>query len=206
MQKIDIDTESTEAARLYKIVAGTIVPRPIGLISTIDLKGRRNLAPFSFFNVLSDKPPYVCASISAHGTEQRPKDSLQNILETNVFVTNVVSEHMAQAQHLAGHPFDPDGDEFDLCGFTPAPSKTVIAPSVGESKVNLECEVFKIIPLIDSTYTLVVGRVKHIRMAQSVLQDSGRIDLAALAPVGRLVGDSYCRVSDTFTLARNIPS
>jgi flavin reductase (DIM6/NTAB) family NADH-FMN oxidoreductase RutF len=203
MDKIDIDPVSTDATSLYKIVTGTVVPRPIGLISTVDLQGRHNVAPFSFFNALSGKPAYVCVSIAVHGPEQRPKDSLRNIIDTGVFVANIVSEDMAQAQHLTGHPFDPNVDEFDVCGFTAVASKTVKAPSVGESKANLECEVFNILPLTDSTYTLVVGRVRHIRVAASILESNGRIDIDALAPVGRLVGNGYCRVRDTFTLDRS---
>lgn len=203
MNKIDIDPASTESARLYKIVAGTVVPRPIGLISTADPRGRRNVAPFSFFNALSGKPAYVCVSIAVHGPEQRPKDSLRNITDTGVFVANIVSEDIAQAQHLAGHPFDPDIDEFERCGLTPIESKTVTAPSVGESRVNMECEVFNILPLTGSTYTLVVGCVRHIRIDRSVLAENGRINVGALAPVGRLVGDAYCRVSDVFTLDRS---
>lgn len=203
MDKIDIDPVSTDATSLYKIVTGTVVPRPIGLISTVDLHGRHNVAPFSFFNVLSGKPAYVCVSIAVHGPEQRPKDSLRNIIDTDVFVANIVSEDMAQPQHLAGHPFDPNVDEFEVCGFTPVASKTVRAPSVGESKVNLECEVFNILPLTDSTYTLVVGRIRHLRIAASILESNGRIDIGALAPVGRLAGNGYCRVSEMFMLDRN---
>lgn len=203
MNKTDIDPASTDATSLYKIVSGTVVPRPIGLISTVDLQGRRNVAPFSFFNALSGKPAYVCVSIAVHGPERRPKDSLRNIVDTGVFVANIVSEDMAQKQHLAGHPFEPDVDEFDVCGFTAVNSKTVRAPSVDESKVNLECEVFNILPLPESTYTLVVGRIRHIRLSTSILESGGRIDIAALAPVGRLVGNGYCRVSDTFTLNRD---
>jgi flavin reductase (DIM6/NTAB) family NADH-FMN oxidoreductase RutF len=82
-------------------------------------------------------------------------------------------------------------------------SKTVTAPSVAESKVNMECEVFTILPLTGSTYTLVVGCIRHIRIDRSVLAENGRINVDALAPVGRLVGDAYCRVSDVFTLDRS---
>lgn len=202
MDKVDIDAASTDAASLYKVVAGSVVPRPIGLISTVDLQGRYNVAPFSFFNSLSGKPAYVALSIAVHGPEKRPKDTLRNITDTGVFVANIVSEDMAQAQHLAGHPFDREVDEFEVCELTAIASKAVIAPSVGESKVHLECETFNILPLAGSDYTLVVGRVLHVRVASSVLENNGRINLTELAPVGRLMGNSYCRVSEVFTLDR----
>lgn len=202
MKKLDIDPAAMDRTSLYKLVSGSVVPRPIGLISTVDSKGCRNVAPFSFFNLLSGKPAYVCVSIATHGPEERPKDTLRNIIETGEFVANIVSVEIAQAQHLTGHEFDPSVDEFEVCGLTPSASKSVRAPGVSESKVNLECKLFQTIPLPESTYTLVIGRVSHIRIAEHVLESNGRIDLEQLAPIGRLVGNQYCHVTSIFALDR----
>lgn len=98
MNKLDFDPQKLDRVRVYKIVAGSVLPRPIGLISTVGRDGRRNLAPFSFFNALSSDPPYVAISIATHIPDGRPKDTLRNILDTREFVANVVSEDIVRAQ------------------------------------------------------------------------------------------------------------
>jgi flavin reductase (DIM6/NTAB) family NADH-FMN oxidoreductase RutF len=200
MRKLDIDPNAHERLRVYKIVAGAVLPRPIGLVSTVGKDGKYNVAPFSWFNALSSDPPYVCVSISNHATERRPKDTLRNILDTGEFVANIVSESMAHAQNVCAQPWPADTDEFEVSGLTPAPSKIVRAPAVLESRVNFECKLFQATPLPRSSYTLCVGEVVHIRVAEEVMEESGRINLGALKPVGRLVGNGYCRISDAFTL------
>lgn len=203
MDKLDFDPAAMERIRVYKIIAGSVLPRPIGLISTAGESGRRNLAPFSFFNALSSDPPYVCISISKHIPDGRPKDTLRNILETGDFVANIVSEDIARAQDLCGHEYPPETDEFEVSGLTPAPSVRVKAPAVLESRVNFECRLFQAIPLPKSTYTLVVGEVVHMRVARELMGENGRVDIAKLAPVGRMVGNTYCRTRDVFALDRN---
>ncbi len=203
MKKLDFDPALMERIRVYKIVAGSVLPRPIGLISTATPGGRRNLAPFSFFNALSSDPPYVAVSISKHIPDGRPKDTLRNILDTGEFVANLVSEDIVKAQDECAHEFAPEVDEFQVSGLTPAPSMRVGPPSVLESRVNLECRLFQAIPLPKSSYTLVLGEVIHMRVAEEVMEQSGRVNLAKLAPVGRMVGNAYCRTRDVFTLERD---
>ncbi len=189
-----------DRTRVYKIVAGSVVPRPIGLISTVGRDGRYNLAPFSFFNALSSDPPYVCISISSQIPDGRPKDTLRNILDTGEFVVNIVSEDIARAQNICAREYPPEIDEFEVSGLTPAASKRVTAPAVLESRVNFECKLFQTIPLPKSSYTLVLGEVIHMRVEEELMEASGRVNLGKLAPVGRLVGNAYCRISDSFTL------
>jgi flavin reductase (DIM6/NTAB) family NADH-FMN oxidoreductase RutF len=203
MRKLDFDPAVMERIRVYKIVAGSVLPRPIGLISTATPGGRRNLAPFSFFNALSSDPPYVAVSISTHIPDGRPKDTLRNILDTGEFVANLVSEDIVKAQDACAHEFPPEVDEFEVSGLTPAPSVRVKPPAVLESRVNLECRLFQAIPLPKSSYTLVLGEVIHMRVAEEVMEEGGRVNLAKLAPVGRMVGNAYCRTRDMFTLQRD---
>jgi flavin reductase (DIM6/NTAB) family NADH-FMN oxidoreductase RutF len=203
MNKVDFDPEELDRIRVYKIIAGCVLPRPIGLISTIGSNGRRNVAPFSFFNALSADPPYVCVSIARHIPDGRPKDTLTNILDTSEFVVNIVSEDIASQQDLCAHEYPPDTDEFEVSGLTPSPSIKVSAPAVLEAAVNFECKLYQSFPLPQSSYTLVLGQVIHMRVRNDLLDVNGRIDVTRLAPVGRLAGNAYCRVSDTFTLNRD---
>jgi flavin reductase (DIM6/NTAB) family NADH-FMN oxidoreductase RutF len=200
MEKLDFDPAVLDRARVYKIVAGAVVPRPIGLISTVGADGRKNVAPFSWFNALSSDPPYLCVSIATHIPDGRPKDTLRNILATREFVANIVSESIAYAQNVCAKAYPADTDEFEISGLTPAPSVKVKAPTVLESKVNFECRLFQAIALPNSSYTLCIGEVIHMRVARDVIEPSGRIDLDKLEPVGRLVGNAYCTISDRFTL------
>jgi flavin reductase (DIM6/NTAB) family NADH-FMN oxidoreductase RutF len=201
--KLDFDVGTMERLRIYKIVAGSVLPRPIGLISTVGSNGRYNVAPFSFFNALSSDPPYVAVSISRHIPDGRPKDTLRNIVDTGEFVANIVSEEIAHAQNECGREYPPEVDEFAVTGLTPAPSTVVRAPAVLQSKVNFECRLFQAIPLPKSSYTLVLGEVVHMRVDEAVMEPNGRISLERLRPVGRLVGNAYCRITDSFTLERD---
>ena len=200
MAKLELDPDKLDRPRVYKIIAGAVVPRPIGLISTMSGAGALNVAPFSWFNALSSDPPYVCVSIATHIPDGRPKDTLRNILETREFVANIVSESIAYAQNVCAQPYPPGTSEFEVSRLTPQPSVKVKPPAVLESKVNLECRLFQAIPLPRSSYTLCVGEVVHMRVAEEVLEPSGRVNLDQLLPVGRLVGNGYCTIADRFTL------
>lgn len=203
MKKTSYDPATTDRTSLYKIVAGVVVPRPIGLISTRGADGRNNVSPFSFFNALSDKPPYVCVSISRFNAEGRRKDTLQNIIDTREFVANIVSEDIAAAQDVCAREWPQETDEFEVSGLTPSKSRVVGAPGVEQSKANLECVVQEIVTLPESSYTLVVGKVVYIHVEDGLIVDNGRVDMARLAAVGRMVGNAYCKTSDRFTLSRD---
>src|SRR6185369_17514856 len=114
MRKLDFDPARMERISIYKIVAGAVVPRPIGLISTAAADGHLNVAPFSFFNVLSSDPPYLAVSMSKHVPDGRPKDTLRNILDTGEFVANIVSEDLAKAQDACSEDYPPEIDEFHV--------------------------------------------------------------------------------------------
>ena len=203
MAKLNLDPGEMERTRVYKIIAGAVVPRPIGLISTVGRDGRHNVAPFSWFNALSADPPYVCISISTRIPDGRPKDTLRNILDTGEFVVNIVSEDIAAAQGVCSGDYPPDTDEFKISGLTPAPSIRVKAPLVLESRVNFECKVFQTIPLPKSSYTMIIGEVVYIHVDEDVLEENGRIRLDRLRPVGRLVGNAYCTTRDVFSLEQD---
>ena len=197
--KIRYLPDQTDPARLYKLVAGLVVPRPIALVSTVDRDGRANLAPFSWFNAVSTDPPYLCVSIGRHAVD-RAKDTLNNILATGEFVVNLVGEAIAQQQDACAHAHPPGVDEFQASGLTPAPASLVRPPCVAESKAWFECRLAQALPLPRSSYTLVLGEVAAIHVDSDVVGAEGRIDMAALRGVGRLAGRNYCRLGDAFSL------
>ncbi|HEY4163024.1 MAG TPA: flavin reductase family protein [Dongiaceae bacterium] len=118
-----------------------VAPRPIGWISSLDAQGRRNLAPYSFFNLLSYVPPILGFSSTLR------KDSLGNAEQTGEFVWNLVTRKLAQAMNATSASVPPGVDEFELAGLTPAPSLKVKPPRVAESPVAFECKVIEVIRL-----------------------------------------------------------
>ena len=190
----------------HKIMIGSIVPRPIAFVSTLSKDGASNLAPFSYFNGVCSNPPTVMFAPGRRGYDGKIKDTLNNIRDTEEFVINIVSEEFVEQMVKCSTDFDPDVNEFDISGLTPTPSKKVGPSLVQESKVSFECNLNQIVEIGDGTAGsgfVVIGTVVLFHVDDSVYKD-GRIDLEALSTVGRLAGNSYVRLTDTFESVRQI--
>lgn len=183
---------------------GSILPRPIGWISSVGEEGRANLAPFSFFNAVCPNPPTLVFCPNIRGTDGGQKDTLRNVRATREFVANIVTEEVAGAMNITATEFPAEVDEFQLAGLTPQPSAVVRPPRVAESPVHYECRLVDIIDFGDQPGggSLVIGRVVHLHVREDVLLGVDKIDLARLKPVGRLAGSGYCRVTDLFEMVR----
>ena len=201
---MEISPESVPWKSLYKLMIGSILPRPIGWISSINEEGCANLAPFSFFNAVCSNPPTVLFCPSVRGTDNSSKDTLNNVRKTGEFVVNIVTEELATAMNLTSTEFPPEIDEIEAAGLTPLPSKLVQPPRVGESPIHYECRVMEILDIGNAPGggSIVVGRVVHLHVSDEVLLGTDKIDLARLKPVGRLAGSAYCRITDIFEMAR----
>ncbi len=184
----------------YKLLSGLVVPRPIGWIGTRRANGTFNLAPFSFFNVVSTNPPTVIFSGGRHS--DRPKDSVTLAEMAGEFTVNIVSEEVAEAMNITAGSFSAEDDEFEIAGLTPVLGSVVNAPMVEESPANLECRVVEIMDLGSlPTSRVVVGEVQVIHVRDDVL-DGSRIDSDALAAIGRMAGNTYIHTRDRFELER----
>ncbi len=201
---MQIDPQHTAWQSLYKLMIGSIVPRPIGWVSTIDADGQHNLAPFSFFNAVCANPPTILFCPMIRVSDQQHKDTLRNVRETGQFVINIVTEATADAMNITATEFAHDVDEFAAAGLTPLPSERVRAARVAESPIHYECELTQIVEIGAGvgSGSIVIGRVVLMHMRDDLLIDGDKIDLAALQPIGRLAGNSYTRVTDLFDLAR----
>jgi flavin reductase (DIM6/NTAB) family NADH-FMN oxidoreductase RutF len=201
---MEIQPEEIRWQSLYKIMIGSIVPRPIGWISTVDLDGLANLAPFSFFNIAGANPPHLIFCPMVRGSDGMRKDTYNNIKETGEFVANIVTESLAEAMNITSTEFPPGVDEFAASGLTPAPSVAVRPPRVAESPIHYECRLTHMIDLSDlpGTSSVIIGRVVHLHVDDSLLIGGDKIDLLKLQPIGRLAGSAYCRVTDLFEMVR----
>jgi flavin reductase (DIM6/NTAB) family NADH-FMN oxidoreductase RutF len=201
---MEIKPETIPWKSAYKLLIGSVVPRPIGWISSIDLEGRSNLAPFSFFNAVCGNPPHVLFSPMIRSTDQEAKDTLNNVRATGEFVVNIVTEDLAEAMNLSSTELPAVVDEFSVAQLISAPSVIVKPPRVASSPIHFECKVAHIIDIGDQpgSGSVVIGRVVHIHVDESVLFDGDKIDLEKLKPIGRLAGNDYCRVTDIFQMER----
>jgi flavin reductase (DIM6/NTAB) family NADH-FMN oxidoreductase RutF len=189
---------------VYNILVGSIVPRPIGWISTVNLVGQPNLAPFSFFNAVCPNPPHVLFCPNVRGTDHQAKDSLLNVRATGEFVVNIVTEDLAEAMNLTSTELPAAVNEFEFGGLSISPSKAVRPPRVAESPIHYECKMVRIFDLGDQpgAGSVVIGRVVHIHVDESVLFGKDKIDVTRLKPIGRLGGNRYSRVTDLFKMVR----
>ncbi len=201
-----IDPKEHRFQDIYKLMIGSIVPRPIAFVSTISKDGIRNLAPFSFFNGVCSNPPTIMFAPARRSYIGETKDTLNNIRNTEEFVVNIVSEDFAEQMVACSTDFDPEVDEFDVSGLTPVPSKIVAPPRVEESRVNFECRLNQIVDIGDGSAGsgfVVIGTVVLFHVDDSIYEN-GRINLEKLKPIGRLAGSSYSRITDTFEIVRKI--
>ena len=140
-----IDPDTLDPQSRYKLLIGSVVPRPIAWTSTVSREGVHNLAPFSFFTVASRNPPMLCISVGPR-TDQPPdtKDTLNNITEMGEFVINIVSLPLSNSMYESSGTHPPKADEFEKAGLTPAPCEVVTAPRVEEAAVSIECLVDRV--------------------------------------------------------------
>jgi flavin reductase (DIM6/NTAB) family NADH-FMN oxidoreductase RutF len=189
----------------YRILIGAVAPRPIAWVSTLSKDGRHNLAPFSFFNVVSAKPPLLGFSPALRQLENghAPKDTLSNIRETGEFVVNVVTFELAKAMNLTSGDYDPSVNEFDVAKLATRPSQLVRPPQVAASPISFECRLHKVLDFGDAppSGSLVIGEIVSVHMDENVLGE-GRLDPQALDLIGRMGGIEYTRTTQRFELQR----
>lgn len=199
-----IDPQNVKSTDIYKLLIGTIIPRPIAFVSTIGANGTGNLAPFSFFNGISSKPPCLMISITRKPNGDK-KDSLRNIEETGEFVVNASSEWLFQplVETAAAYPYGVD--EMRKVGLTPIPSLRVKPPRVKEAAVHFECKVIQNVQIGDGTLgssNAIFGEIVYVHAMKEAYRE-GKIDPQVLKPLARLGGSSYTLLGDI--LDKKIP-
>ncbi|KGO83538.1 hypothetical protein Q763_02935 [Flavobacterium beibuense F44-8] len=198
-----MDPLNISQSEVYKILSGSVIPRPIGWVSTISENGVPNLAPFSFFNVVGEDPPHVMFSTVRPGDSN--KDTLNNVLTTKQFVVNMATEDLAEAVNNSSASLPPDINEFDYAGVTQAPCSKVKAPRVLESPISFECELVHHYSLEGHKHggaTIMIGRVVMFHIDESVLLDNYKINPETYRPIARLAGSNYAKLGEIFSIKR----
>lgn len=186
---------------VYKLLTGSVVPRPIAWVSTVSEEGELNLAPFSFFTVASRNPPMLCISIGPgvgdrEGTE---KDTLVNIRATKEFVINVVPVPLGNQMQKSSENLPSETDEFEVAGLSAAESLLVAPKRVKEAPIHMECKLEQIIQL--GSDHLILGRMVHYHIDDDYYLGNYKVNLEKLQPLGRLAGN-YSESSEFFKLPR----
>lgn len=186
---------------MHRLYLSFVQPRPIAWVSTVDREGRPNLAPFSFYNMVSANPPIVLFSPAMNRTGG-PKDTLANIRETGEFVIATVTDRNARAMNVTSTEWPRGVNEFEKADLTPRPATRVRPALVGESPVNIECRLREIIQLgtENGAGNVVMGDVLVVHVDDSVLNPDGTCDPDRLGAVGRMGGSSYTRTHERFEM------
>lgn len=197
MEMLTIDPQNILQKDLHQFILGTVAPRPIAFVSTLDPEGKQNLAPYSFFNAFSSNPPIVVFSSNRRASNNTTKDTLENIKLSGECVINSVNYSMVRQMALASVEFPRGTSEFIKTGLTPVPSDMVAPPRVGESPGAMECKVQDIITLGDGGGAghLIICKVVRMHIAKEVLTEKNRIDPNKMDLMGRMGRAYYVRAS-----------
>jgi flavin reductase (DIM6/NTAB) family NADH-FMN oxidoreductase RutF len=190
---LELGPDDWQGPGFYQLMTALVIPRPIGWISTASEKGVRNIAPYSYFNLMGSDPPYCAFGSTGE------KDSLRNLREIPEFVANIVTMDLLERMNFTAGDFPHDESEFSWAGLTPVPAAKVRPSRVGEAKAHLECEVAHIIT--DRNTNIVIGRIVHVHVDPSVWRD-GRIDPRLLNPACRLAGSGYAELGTLVNVQR----
>jgi flavin reductase (DIM6/NTAB) family NADH-FMN oxidoreductase RutF len=187
----------------YKFLIGSIIPRPIAVISTLNIDGSNNLAPFSFFTAISAQPMIIAFCPMIRSSDGQFKDTVKNILREREFVVNFCTEDNYEKVNLASTELPYGEDEFSFSGLTPMNSQLVKAKRLKESPVHFEC-IFRDMLCYGKTPgsgSLITGEVKLVHVDETVMKD-GKIQTELLKAVGRGAGNDWFKTDSRFQMER----
>lgn len=198
LSKLDVKTT-------YQLLTSTIVPRPIAWVTSLNPAGKTNLAPFSYFNLISSNPPALMISVSRKGNGTK-KDTLLNIEDRKEFVVHLTDEPFATAINETSSDLPREESEVEKLGLEQIPSIFVKTPTLKISKLSLECSLEKFVEIGDGTAgstTLVIGRIQILRALTDILDETQTsVVYEKLSPLARLGGPNWLKQGKVFPLIR----
>ena len=196
---MNIDPNALTPAEQYKLLAATVIPRPIALVTTLSRDGRDNAAPFSFFNVMGEDPPVLVLGLEVK-RDGTLKDTTVNVRDTGEFVVHTVDEDLAEAMSVCAIDFPGGMSESEAAGLTLVPAEKVKPRRIAEAPVAFECEKVALLQ-ISPGRNIAIGKVVMMHVRDELIdREKLYIDAARYRPIGRLYGTLYCRTRDRFEL------
>lgn len=186
----------------YKLLTGSIIPRPVAFVTTLSETGILNGAPFSYFNIVSADPPLI--SVAVQRSAGQMKDTARNIAGRKEFVVHIVDEVNVDQVNQTAANLPPEESEVEQAGMKPEPSLKIAVPGVREAKVRMECVLEQALELGgngEPSCDLIIGRVVCFHIDESIYQ-KGRIDPRGLNAVSRLAGSDYAKIGESFSIER----
>ncbi|MFR3286363.1 hypothetical protein IGI69_000196 [Enterococcus sp. DIV1083b] len=197
-----LDPKDLTQRENYKLLIGSIIPRPVAVVSTQSADGIVNIAPFSFFNIVSSEP--VILSLAIQRKEGELKDTARNLLATKEAVVHILDQTNVQEANKTAALLPADQSELTVSGFTTTTSKMIAVPGLKEASVRVETILHQHVPIKkdqQTTADLLLLEVVGYQIAEDVYQD-GKIDPRALQAVSRLAGNSYATIGEIFDIKR----
>lgn len=193
----------TERQR-YKLLIGTVIPRPIALVTTLGMDGRPNAGPFSFFNVLTHDPPIVAIGVENHA-DMRFKDTAKNVRETGEFTVHICDDAMVEQMEICAIKFGPEVNELEQAGLHTVPGVAVRSPRILEAPAALECRRYMTLEL-GPAREIILGQVVALYVRSDAVDPvSHHIDQIKMDAVGRMGGHTYSRTRDQFDVVTLTP-
>ncbi|WP_454726985.1 MULTISPECIES: flavin reductase family protein [Cupriavidus] len=189
--------ESLSPEATYRLMSGVVVPRPIAWITSQSPAGVLNLAPFSCFTFVSNKPPLIGVNIGRKAGVR--KDTGANIHASKEFVINIGDATQLDAIHLSSAEHPADVSEVEVLGLATAPSSLIRTPRLADAPVSMECRLERVIAFGETGAEFVVGEVLAFHLRDDLYQD-GKVDTRALNPVCRIGGPNYASLGEIVTL------
>lgn len=196
---MDIDPALLQERDQYKLMTGSIVPRPIALVTTLGPLGP-NAAPFSLFNMVGSDPCMLMFSVGTQG-DGSAKGTLQNLRHLPEFVVHICDEEMAERMNVCSTDFAHGINEIDKAGLTALPSVNVKPPRIAEAPVQMECKLIRIVAF-GTRHNVVFGEVVMFHYREGIVNDRYHVDIGRLKPIGRLSGSLYTKVKEPFRMDR----
>jgi flavin reductase (DIM6/NTAB) family NADH-FMN oxidoreductase RutF len=200
---ISIDPAKQSDLANYKLLIGSVVPRPIAFVTTLSRDGVLNAAPFSYFSIVASQPPLL--SISVGRKQGVMKDTSRNAIDTGALVVHITDEMILPQVNETSANLPPSESEVERAGFTPVASEVIIVPGVLEAKIRMECLLEQAIPLGASgdqpACDLLIGRVVRFHFSEDVYEN-GHINIDKLNPISRLAGTYYAKLGMQFSMDR----
>jgi flavin reductase (DIM6/NTAB) family NADH-FMN oxidoreductase RutF len=193
---MEIGASTLDRIAAYKLMTGSIVPRPVAWVTTRSVDGVVNAAPYSAYTLISADPPLLVFNSSRRNGD---KDSARNIRATAEFVVNVADEDLLVQMHNCSAVLPPEVSEPAEFGIALAPSVAVGPPRIKASPICLECRLLQMFDVGNEPHTVIIGEVVHFYVADH-LYENGRIDQAKLRPVARIGGPTYARLGELIHL------
>ncbi|GLY11694.1 flavin reductase family protein [Pseudobacillus badius] len=199
---ISVDPAANSVKENYKLLIGSIIPRPIAFVTTKTESGEINGAPFSYFNIVSANPPLLSLAVQRTGTKQ--KDTARNAVQFKEFVVHIVDESNVEKVNETAAALPPDESEIERARLTLEKSEKISVPGVKEARIRMECVLEHALELgggESPSTDLLIGKIVFFHFDERVYKD-GKIDYSELQAVSRLAGADYAKIGDIFSLER----